>query len=296
MRHEAFAIEPSNMTAAVSPPRLDHIPGPDGVLIPTRVYGENCNRTPVVLVHGLQSHSGWFVQSASFLSSLGFPVYAMDRRGSGLSKERRGECADFMEMVDDLAAVSNYATQKHKAKKTHLLGHCFGAMPATAFACEYPGQLQSLILSTPGIHTLSNLHSGQKLLILWSKFTGKRLYIPIPIEPEMFSDLEGWVAFVRADSLALREVTCSFFYEVQRARWFIRKNTGKLRMPLLMAIAASDPICDNKRNRRFLAAVPSDHKELVEYPNARHILEFSREKDHFFCDLKNWLESSEAGD
>jgi alpha-beta hydrolase superfamily lysophospholipase len=276
----------------VSHPRVDFIPAAGGVLIPTRVYESNCDRIPVVLIHGLQSHSGWFMQSASFLSNLGFPVYAFDRRGSGLSKERRGDCSNFMEMAADLTIVSDYAARKHSAQKVHMLGHCFGAIPATAFTCEYPDRVQSLVLSTPGIYTSSDLHPIQKMLILWRQITGKTAYVSAPIAPEMFSDLDEWVAFVRADSLALREVTSSFFYEVHRARQFIRKNVAKLTMPVFMAIAASDAVCDNKRNRRFFASVPSPRKELIEYSDARHILEFSRERDRFFSDLKKWFEST----
>src|SRR5688500_8769992 len=78
--------------------QLQQIAAADGVSIPIRVYGVANQSTPIVLAHGLQSHSGWFVQSCSFLAEKGFAVYALDRRGSGCSKAPRGDCDDFQTM------------------------------------------------------------------------------------------------------------------------------------------------------------------------------------------------------
>ena len=58
-----------------------------------------------------------------------------------------------------------------------------------------------------------------------------------------------------------------------------------------MALAGGDRICDNVRNRAFFHRIPSNHKLLVEYSGARHILEFSEERDRFFAELRRWLET-----
>jgi len=71
---------------------VEFVPSADGVKLAVRVAGGKGGRTPLIMLHGLQSHSGWFVQSQTFLSGLGFPVYAMDRRGSGLSEGPCGDC------------------------------------------------------------------------------------------------------------------------------------------------------------------------------------------------------------
>ncbi len=82
--------------------RLEEIAGRDGSPIPTRVWhvdGATAKATPVVMTHGLQSHSGLFARSQAHLASLGLPVYAFDRRGSGRSRERRGDCGRINEGV-----------------------------------------------------------------------------------------------------------------------------------------------------------------------------------------------------
>ena len=114
--------------------------------------------------------------------------------------------------------------------------------------------------------------------------------MPVPLESSLFSELPEYVRFIEGDALSATDVTTFFFFEVARARRFIRKHRGTLTMPVLMALSEHDPICDNPANRKLFEALPSPDKRLEQYPS-RHILEFSPEKEAFFADLGRWLES-----
>ena len=151
------------------------------------------------------------------------------------------------------------------------------------------------MLATPGIHTKTDLTLGQKLGVLWSKITGREVRIPFPLEPEMFSELEECTEFIRRDKLALHDATAAFFLEVLRTRSFIRRHRHQLTMPTFMACAGDDGVCDNVRNRQFFEKLPAKNKTLVEYSNARHILEFSPARDEFFRDLARWFGQFEGG-
>ncbi len=93
-------------SAAIKNSQIEYLPGYGGIRTPARIYGRESKGVPVLMLHGLQSHSGWFVQSAHFLASLGSPVYALERRGSGLSEARRGHCENFQELVADVQAAA----------------------------------------------------------------------------------------------------------------------------------------------------------------------------------------------
>ena len=64
-------------------------------------------------------------------------------------------------------------------------------------------------------------------------------------------------------------------------------------MPVFMAMAGRDQICDNRKDRAFFDRVPATMKRCHAYPEAVHILEFSTEKLAFFSDLSAWLADSE---
>ncbi len=264
----------------------------DGIKIPVRVFGEENSGIPVLMTHGLQSHSGWFVQSAAYIASLGMPVYQIDRRGSGLSEEPRGHADSYLEMVSDILTVAEFAKRRHEAQKVHLLGHCFGAIPSTVFASQYPGILQSLILSTPAIHTKTDVYFDDKIQIMTSELTENYKYIPIHIKPEQFTKNQQYLRYIEEDSLTLKEVTTSLYFQVALARQDIKKNRKHLSMPVFIGMAAEDTICDNSANVKFFNSIPTQRKTQISYRNAKHIIEFSDDKEIFFNDLKAWFSAT----
>lgn len=277
-------------TSSTTDEHIEFLSGPAGFDIPVRRFGTEHRATPVLLTHGLQSHSGWFLQSAEMIAGLGLPVWLIDRRGSGLSRAPRGECRDFSEMLDDIEAVAKVARERAGASTFHMIGHCFGAIPAAAFASAHPQQVRTLILATPGIHTKTDMTFGQKLQIFWSKLTGRPARLPVPLESSLFSELPEYVRFIEADALSLKDATAFFYFEVARARRYIHQYASALAIPVLMACSEHDPICDNRANRSLFDNLPSPDKRLETYP-ARHVLEFSPQKEAFFGDLRAWLEA-----
>ncbi len=269
--------------------KIEVIPRTDSADIYMRVFGKNGEKTPVIMSHGLQSHSGWFAQSAAFMAGLGHPVYSMDRRGSGLSQAPRGDLKDFMIMLEDIHTVAKFVKKRHAKEKIYLLGHCFGAIPATAYACKYPDHVKGLILTTPAIYTKTEPSLFWKIRILITPSGRGNFMVPNPLEASQFTELKEYEEFIKNDTLSLKAATGDFYYQVHRTRKFIHKNISQLNMPVFMGIASEDPICDNQRNLIFFQKMPAADNALIEYNDARHILEFSPEKEKYFVDLTNWL-------
>jgi acylglycerol lipase len=260
-----------------------------------RPYGLEGPNLPVLMLHGIESHSGWFTRSAAYIAGLGHPVYAMDRRGSGASDAPRGMCTSYQEMLADVEVLARSIMSAHQCSQVHLLGHCFGAIPATAFACMHPALLKSLSLSTPAIYTKEGPAMGDKLKIFWSVLSGRDQRIPVSLTADLFSDLPEFVRFINNDKLTLKNASTRLYWEAVQARKYIHANERQLTMPIFMALAGKDRICDDAKDQHFFDRVPSLEKQMRSYPDAVHILEFSRNKDQFFTDLAHWLQPIESG-
>jgi alpha-beta hydrolase superfamily lysophospholipase len=241
------------------------------------------------MLHGLESHSAWFTHSASYIASLGHPVYGMERRGSGHSAAPRGMCRDYRELLDDINALANRVLSNHGTDRFHLFGHCFGAIPATAYACTYPRRLKSLLLATPALYTIAEPPLIGKLKVLWAAITGSKIKIPVALEAEWFTDQPEFLDSIRNDEMTLHEAGARLYWETARARRFIHKRENELSMPVYMALAGKDRICDNVRDREFFNRVPANTKICSTFPEAVHILEFSSEKYPFFNSLEEWF-------
>jgi len=286
---QAVPVLPEAIRHSLSGSVVRQIPDADGTLIPVRLFGSSGRRTPLLMVHGLQSHSGWFSQSAAFLANLGHPVYVIDRRGSGLSQAPRGDAKDFRLWAADIAAIGAYALKQHGGQQFFLLGHCFGAIPATVYTELAPATVKGLILTTPGIFTHTSIPPAQMLKIATTVAGERDYYFPVPLDPDQFSELPEYEPFIAADPLALRAVTGDLYWQVHKARQYIETHAGQLTMPILVGMAGEDEIADNRRNRAWLADLPSFDRTEIVYPDARHILEYSLEQARYFQDLRQWL-------
>jgi len=288
------AVSPLDVAALVgAPPPPVWIDAPGGYGIPVRRYGPGGAGRPVVMLHGLESHSGWFVQSARCIAERGMPVHAFDRCGSGVSQAVPELGARLDDLLAEVDAVVDRALEGTPFHAVYLVGHCFGALLALLYAgLHQPARVARLALATPALYTRTALGLGEKLRILSSAISRHPTREPVPLAPEDFSELDPFVDLVRRDPLALRSVPALLLFEIWRARFRLPRAAEVLRMPVFVGLAGQDPICDNARNLRLLRRVTGS-MDIVTYRRARHILEFSGQRAAFLEDLAGWLHAEE---
>jgi alpha-beta hydrolase superfamily lysophospholipase len=126
--------------------------------------------------------------------------------------------------------------------------------------------------------------------------TGSEINIPVPLEAGWFTDQQEYLDFIKNDSLSLHQASARLYWETARARRFIHASEPALTMPVYMALAGRDRICDNTRNRAFFNRVPASEKSCSAFPEAVHILEFSSDKPAFFDSLSEWFAKIDGTD
>lgn len=246
-------------------------------------------RAHVVCIHGIQSHGGWYEYSCKRLRTAGFKVSFLDRRGSGLNQEQRGDAPSFLRLLDDLAEFL-YA-QMAGGLPVFLVAISWGGKLAAALQRQHPGLVAGLALLCPGFFSKVKPSRRERLAILWARLTRPGRLFPVPLnDPELFTATPRWQEFIRADPLALREATARLLVESVRLDNFLHLVPGHVRVPVLLMLAERDRIIDNAKTRRFVESFASADKEIIEYAGAHHTLEFEPEPDRFIGDLINWLD------
>lgn len=253
-------------------------------------------RAVVVGVHGIQSHSGWYAYSSSRLAEAGYDTYSLDRRGSGLNADRRGFAPHEDRLVNDVAQF--LSGLRHEQQRTGvirpivLMGVSWGGKLAATFSCRRPDLVDALALLYPGIcpKLQPTLWQRYKLWMAVQKEWG-RFHIPIPLnEPELFTDEPRWQEFIRQDELALHQVTVSFMAANLRMSKYLRGQLPELSKPILLMQSGRDQIIDNAATNRLFTQLKRAEITRMEYPEARHTLEFEPKPDMFIDDLLAWLE------
>ena len=183
----------------------------------------------------------------------------------------------------------DHIKKNHDFDQAHIFGHCFGAIPVLAMACRHPGAALSIILTSPGIYTHTDLTFAGKARIIMSRAWSGNPYIPVPLEPEDFTDVPDIRAFIAHDPLALREATARFWFAVYQMRRYVKGAKKVLSPPLFAAFSARDHVSMTERNIQFICSLPSGIRWLITYERSSHILEFGEDRDVFFRDVALWL-------
>lgn len=245
-------------------------------------------RAQVACLHGIQSHAGWYEHSCTCLSQAGFDVFFLDRRGSGLNEQDRGDAPSFRRLLDD---VAEFLQARRSSIPLFLLAISWGGKLAVALQRRHPGLVAGLALLGPGLFPRVRPPLRQRLAIAWARVTAPRRLFPIPLDdPELFTASPHWQRFLREDPLSLHQATARFLVESARLDGYLGWCPSSVRLPILLLLAEHDRIIDNTATRRFVDRFASTDKVVIEYPGAHHTLEFEPDPQIFIGDLQHWLE------
>ena len=99
---------------------------PDDYVVYARYWPGRAPAGAVLYLHGIQSHCGWYEESARRLQQAGFAVLQPDRRGSGRNQTDRGHAESHQQLIDDGLACGRRLLELTGQKQFHLIGISWG--------------------------------------------------------------------------------------------------------------------------------------------------------------------------
>ncbi len=249
----------------------------------------------VVALHGIQSHSGWYVYSCGRLCDAGYEVLFVDRRGSGLNEAQRGHARHEDRLINDvlqfLGEVRERRNEIAPTVPVVMLGLSWGGKLASIAAARRPELIDGLALLYPGIYSRFEATWWDNARLSAARATEQmERRIPIPLDdPQLFTSQPAWQQFIRDDRLALSDVTVSFLLANRQLDRIAREAASEIRCPSLLMLAGRDQIIDNAAVTNWFDSLTTEERALVEYPGASHTLEFEADRELFVNDLLRWL-------
>ncbi|MFE7549639.1 alpha/beta fold hydrolase [Streptomyces gardneri] len=123
----------------------------DGIAIHVHTWlPEGDVRGVVQIAHGMGEHAARYAPLAEHLTGLGFVVYAGDHRGHGLSMH--AGAGHFGEngwnlLVEDIAALTRIARDRHPGAPVILLGHSMGSFAVQQYLLDHAALVDGVALS-----------------------------------------------------------------------------------------------------------------------------------------------------
>ncbi len=249
-------------------------------------------RGRILLIHGIQSHAGWYDGLGQRLAMSGFEAVFPDRRGSGRNTVARGDTTGTTRLVRDLRQVlaSTHDDRADQRVPLAVVGISWGGKLAVLLAADSRRPVSALALITPGLFAQISPPLGTRLRIGLARMVRPRKRFPIPLnDPELFTEVLERRRFIAEDQLALREATARLLSTSVRLDVRVRLAAPSIRCPSLLQLAGRDRIIANDKTRAFFKAFPATDKTVLEYPEAQHTLEFEPDPTRYAQDLIAWL-------
>ena len=241
-------------------------------------------KSPVLMVHGIQSHPGWFVGSAAAMWRAGHSVYQLTRRGSGSNDVRRGHALSARLLLDDLAIAHRYVLEETGAESCHLVGVSWGGKLLAAYAAAKRADelIASLTLASPGIAPRVDVSPKTKLAIAGCLFVAPGKLFDIPLSHvELFTDNEAMRRYLREDTRRLHRATARFLYVSRRLdRMIKRARAGAIKVATTLILAEGDRIIDNAATAAEVARLTAGRAVVRQLPGC-HTQDFEPDPKPF---------------
>lgn len=247
----------------------------------------------LVLLHGLNEHSGRYVNFAKQLNSQGYGVYAMDWIGHGGSDGLHGYVASLDHVVADTKAFLIWVTNNNPGVPCFLFGHSTGgavALKAASHPCV-EAMLEGIILTSPALrvrpaHPVFGVIAPVfSILVPTLQFKGaNKRGIPVSRDPtELVAKYSDPLVYTGP----IRVRTGS---EILRITAYLQRNIKRITVPFFVLHGTADRVTDPFASQDLYQLAASKHKNLKLYDGYLHDLLFEPEKEEIIQDILSWME------
>ncbi|KAK3163394.1 hypothetical protein QOZ80_1AG0003040 [Eleusine coracana subsp. coracana] len=247
----------------------------------------------LVIIHGLNEHSGRYLHFAEQLTARGFGVYAMDWIGHGGSDGLHGYVPSLDYVIKDIEVLLDKIMEENPGVPCFLLGHSTGGAVVLK-ASLYPHireRLEGIILTSPAIrvkpaHPIVGAVAPIFSLVapkLQFKGANKR-GIPVSRDPAAllakYSDPLVYTGPIRVRT----------GHEILRISSYLLHNLKKVTIPFMVLHGTADRVTDPLASQDLYREAASRHKDMRLYDGFLHDLLFEPERDEIGAEIIDWMD------
>ncbi|HRV93480.1 MAG TPA: lysophospholipase [Anaerolineae bacterium] len=244
-------------------------------------------RAVVVIVHGFNSHSGYYTWVAEQFVADGLAAYALDLRGRGKSDGERFYVQKFEDYVNDLATFVTIAKSEEPGLPVFLLGHSAGGVVSCVYTIEHQDELAGFICE-------SFAHEVPAPDFALAVLKGLSHVAPhahvLKLKNEDFSRDPEVVAAMNDDPLIAHEVQpTQTVAEMVRADERLKVEFPQITLPVLILHGTEDKATKPSGSQRFYDMASSTDKSLKLYEGHYHDMLNDLGKEEVMADVKAWI-------
>jgi alpha-beta hydrolase superfamily lysophospholipase len=241
----------------------------------------------VFIVHGLNSHSGYYQSFAMQLNENYFEVYAIDLPGRGKSDGERYYIGDYKDVVADIDHLLNIVKAAHPALPVFLLGHSAGGVFASIYAVQQQDKLHGLISESFAFQVPAPGFALASIKFLSHIIPHTRL---VKLNSEDFSRDQSIVDMMNNDPLLANEKQpAKTMQQLLLAAEYLKRAMPEIKLPLLILHGTADKATKPGGSEYFMEHASSADKQLKLYEGHYHDLLNDKYCGIVVRDIVRWL-------
>ena len=244
-------------------------------------------RGVVLLVHGFNSHSGYYAWVADRLVASGLAAYAVDLRGRGQSDGERFFVESMEDYVHDVETLAAIARECEPGLPVFVLGHSAGGVVACVYALEHQSELAGLVCESFAYQVPA---PDLALAVLKGlSHIAPHAHV-LKLENKDFSRDPGAVQAMNEDKLIANEVQpTQTVAAMVRADERLEKEIPLLKLPVLILHGTLDKATKPAGSQRFYDRSGSKDKTLKLYEGHFHDLLNDVGREEVMEDITGWI-------
>lgn len=246
-------------------------------------------RAIIVIVHGFNSHSGYYRWVAEQFVAHGLAVYALDLRGRGQSEGERFYVEKFADYVNDVATFVALAKAQEPGLPVFMLGHSAGGVVACLYTLEHQAELAGLICE-------SFAHEVPAPDFALAVLKGVSHIAPhahvLKLNNADFSRDPNVVEAMNKDPfIAGESQPAETIAEMVRADERLKQEFPLITLPVLILHGTHDKATKPSGSQHFYNRAGSTDKTLKLYEGHFHDLLNDLDKEVVMADIQGWLDA-----
>jgi alpha-beta hydrolase superfamily lysophospholipase len=268
----------------------ESLDGVDGFKIFTRCWRpESKPKAVIVLSHGFNSHSGYYLWAAEQLLASGLAVYALDYRGRGKSDGERYYIDKFSEYQSDLDLMVKTARSREPGLPLFILGHSAGGVIACNYVLDHQADFAGLICESFAYRVPAPDFALAVLKGL-SHLAPHAHVLNLP-KKEFSRDPKVTQALIDDPLLANEVQPTKTVAEMVRADERLKRDFPLFKLPLLIIHGTKDTVTRPEGSQEFYERAGSADKTLKLYDGYFHDPLNDLGKEAVMADIRAWIES-----
>jgi acylglycerol lipase len=246
-------------------------------------------KAALMVIHGLNEHSGRYAHIAEFFTQNDIAVFSMDHIGHGNSGGTRSFVKQFSCLIDDLVVYLGMAREIVQEIPFFTVGHSLGGLISPVFLFDHQDLISGAILSgplalVPDYVSPFIIKVGKIISSIFPKLG------LLEIEKEFLSRDPAVVQAYINDPLVYNgKITVRMSAEMNKAIGRVGEQVSAINLPVLILHGGQDKIVDPACSEFLHKGVSSTDKELIIYDGFFHEIFNEPEQDQVFTDMLNWI-------